>query len=156
MINISLLIGNSQIDGPGGLFDINATLPIIAIQFLLLMIILNILLYSPLLKIIDERNKYILNNLTKASETLIQANELTTQYEQELNNVRRSAQLEIANSQKIHKEILETELNISQKNIDNLLETITTDLMIKKDIALNSLETSVEALSSEIEKTLSI
>ena len=156
MINISLLIGNSQIDGPGGLFDINATLPLIAIQFLLLMIILNILLYSPLLKIIDERNKYILNNLTKASETLIQANELTTQYEQELNNVRRSAQLEIANSQKIHKEILETELNISQKNIDNLLETITTDLMIKKDIALNSLETSVEALSSEIEKTLSI
>jgi len=156
MINISLLIGNSQIEGPGGLFDINATLPIIAIQFLLLMIILNILLYSPLLKIIDERNKYILNNLTKASETLIQANELTTQYEQELNNVRRSAQLEIANSQKIHKEILETELNISQKNIDNLLETITTDLMIKKDIALNSLETSVEALSSEIEKTLSI
>jgi len=156
MINISLLIGNSQIDGPGGLFDINATLPIIAIQFLLLMVILNILLYSPLLKIIDERNKYILNNLTKASETLIQANELTTQYEQELNNVRRSAQLEIANSQKIHKEILETELNISQKNIDNLLETITTDLMIKKDIALNSLETSVEALSSEIEKTLSI
>ena len=150
MINISLLIGNSQIEGPGGLFDINATLPIIAIQFLLLMIILNILLYSPLLKIIDERNKYILNNLTKASETLIQANELTTQYEQELNNVRRSAQLEIANSQKIHKEILETELNISQKNIDNLLETITTDLMIKKDIALNSLETSVEALSSEM------
>jgi hypothetical protein len=51
---------------------------------------------------------------------------------------------------------LETELNISQKNIDNLLETITTDLTIKKDIALNSLETSVEALSSEIEKTLSI
>jgi len=156
MINISLLIGNSQIDGPGGLFDINATLPLVAIQFLLLMIVLNILLYSPLLKIIDERNKYILNNLTKASQTLIQANELTTQYEQELNKIRRSAQLEIANSQKIHKEILETELNISQKNIDNLLETITTDLTIKKDIALNSLETSVEALSSEIEKTLSI
>jgi F-type H+-transporting ATPase subunit b len=156
MINISLLIGNSQIDGPGGLFDINATLPLVAIQFLLLMIVLNILLYSPLLKIIDERNKYILNNLTKASQTLIQANELTTQYEQELNKIRKSAQLEIANSQKIHKEILETELNISQKNIDNLLETITTDLTIKKDIALNSLETSVEALSSEIEKTLSI
>jgi F-type H+-transporting ATPase subunit b len=156
MINISLLIGNSQIDGPGGLFDINATLPLVAIQFLLLMIVLNILLYSPLLKIIDERNKYILNNLTKASQTLIQANELTTQYEQELNKIRKSAQLQIANSQKIHKEILETELNISQKNIDNLLETITTDLTIKKDIALNSLETSVEALSSEIEKTLSI
>ena len=60
MLNLSILI--SEVSGPGGLFDINATLPIIAIQFLLLMIILNILLYSPLLKIIDERNKYILNN----------------------------------------------------------------------------------------------
>ena len=36
-------------------------------------------------------------------------------------NVRKEAQLEITNSQKIHKEILEIELNISQKYIDNLL-----------------------------------
>ena len=156
MINISLLICNSQIEGPGGLFDINATLPLIGIQFLILMVILNILLYTPLLSIIDERNEYILNNLTKASQTLIKANDLTAQYEQELNNIRKEAQLEITNSQKIHKEILEVELNISQNYIDNLLETITTDLINKKLIALNSLETIVESLCLEIETTLSI
>jgi F0F1-type ATP synthase membrane subunit b/b' len=71
-------------------------------------------LYSPLLTIIEERKEYILTNLGKASE--IEANKLTTQYEEELANVRREAQLEITNSQKIHKEILEIELNIS-KNI---------------------------------------
>ena len=79
MINISLLISSSEISGPGGLFDINATLPLVAVQFLLLMVILNILLYSPLLAIITERNEYILNNLAKASETLAKANKLTPQ-----------------------------------------------------------------------------
>ena len=100
--------------------------------------------------------EYILGNLAKASEILAQANELTTQYEQELSNVRKEAQLEITNSQKIHKEILEIELNISQKYIDNLLDTITKDLLDKKNTALNSLDTIVQSLCVEIETRLSI
>jgi len=100
MVNLSILISSSEVTGPGGLFDINATLPLVALQFVLLMVILNILLYSPLLTIIEERKEYILNKLAKASEILSQANELTAQYEQELSSVRKEAQLEITNSQK--------------------------------------------------------
>ncbi len=156
MINLSILISSSEVSGPGGLFDLNATLPLVAIQFVLLTIILNTILYSPLLNIIEERKEYILNNLSKASEILAEANTLTKQYEQELTNVRKEAQLEITNSQKIHKEILETELNISQKYIDNLLDTITQDLFTKRDIALNSLDSSVKSLCGVIETRLSI
>ena len=156
MINLSILISSSEVSGPGGLFDINATLPLVAIQFVILMVILNVLLYSPLLTIIEERKEYILGKLAKASEILSQANELTTQYEQELNSVRKEAKLEITNSQQIHKEILDIELNISQKYIDNLLETITEDLLDKKNTALNSLDVIVESLSTEVENLLSI
>jgi hypothetical protein len=39
--------------------------------------------------------------------------------------------------------ILDIELNISQKYIDNLLDSITKDLLDKKNIALNSLDTIV-------------
>nr|WAJ57614.1 ATP synthase CF0 subunit II [Actinocyclus sp. (in: diatoms)] len=156
MVNMSLLICSSETNGPGGLFDIDATLPLVAIQFVLLMIVLNILLYNPLLTVIAERNEYILNNLNKASETLSKSNELTTQYEEELSNIRKEAQLEITNSQKIHKEILENELNISQKSIDNLLDTITKDLSDKKNTAVNSLVTIVQSLCLEIETRLSI
>lgn len=156
MVNFSILISSSEVNGPGGLFDIDATLPLVAIQFVLLMVILNALLYSPLLAIISERKEYILGNLAKASEILSQANELTTQYEQELDSVRKEAQSEITNSQKIHKEILEIELNISQKYIDNLLATITKDLLDKKNTAFNSLDTIVQSLSVEIETRLSI
>lgn len=156
MINLSILISNSEVSGPGGLFDINATLPIVAIQFILLTVVLNALLYSPLLTIIEERREYILTNLAKASEILAEAKKLTEQYEQELTNVRKEAQLEITNSQKIHKEILETELNTSQKYIDNLLDTIQKDLISKKNIALNSLEDIVQSLCKDIETRLSI
>lgn len=156
MIDFSILISSSKVSGPGGLFDINATLPLVAIQFLLLMVLLNVILYNPLLTIIEERKEYILTNLSKASEILAEANKLTTQYEQELDSVRKEAQLEITNSQKIHKEILEVELNISQKYIDNLLDTITKDLLAKKDIALNNLDEIVESLCMNIETRLAI
>ena len=156
MINLSILISSSEVNGPGGLFDIDATLPLVAIQFLALMVILNIILYTPLLTIIEERNEFILTNLSKASELLSEANKLTTQYEKELENVRKETQLEITNSQKIHKEILEVELNISQTYIDNLLDTITKDLFTKKDIALNSLDEVVQSLCENIENRLAI
>ena len=156
MINLSILISSSEVSGPGGLFDFNLTLPLIAIQFVLLTVILNIILYNPLLTIIEERKEYILTNLSKASELLSEANKLTAQYEQELTSVRKEAQLEITNSQKIHKEILEVELNISQKYIDNLLDTIQKDLLAKKNIALNSLDEIVQSLCADIEARLSI
>ena len=156
MINLSILISSSEVSGPGGLFDFNATLPLVAIQFVLLTVLLNIILYNPLLTIIEERKEYILTNLGKASELLAEANKLTEQYEQELANVRKEAQLEITNSQKIHKEILEIELNISQKYIDNLLDNIQKDLLAKKKIALNSLDEIVQSLCVDIETRLSI
>jgi F-type H+-transporting ATPase subunit b len=156
MINLSMLISSSEVSGPGGLFDFNLTLPLVAIQFVLLTVILNVILYNPLLTIIEERKEYILTNLGKASELLSEANKLTAQYEQELTNVRKEAQLEITNSQKIHSEILEVELNISQKYIDNLLDTIQKDLLAKKNIALNSLDDIVQSLCADIEARLSI
>jgi F-type H+-transporting ATPase subunit b len=156
MINFSILISSSEVSGPGGLFDLNATLPLVAIQFVLLMFILNVTLYNPLLTIIEERKDYILTNLSKASDTLRKANELTTKYEQELEDVRKQAQLEITKSQKIHKEILEVEVNISQKYIDSLLDNITKDLLNKKEIALNNLDEIVQSLATNIETRLAI
>jgi F-type H+-transporting ATPase subunit b len=156
MINFSILISSSEVSGPGGLFDINATLPLVAIQFLLLMVVLNVILYNPLLTVIEERKEYILTNLSEASNILAEANTLTTQYEQELEDVRKQAQLEITKSQKIHKEILEVEVNISQKYIDGLLDNITKDLLNKKEIALNNLDEIVQSLATNIETRLAI
>ena len=156
MINPSILISNSETTGPGGLFDFGVTLPLVAIQFILLMVLLNIILYSPLLTIIEERKEYILSYLAEASKKLAQAKKLTSQYEEDLENTRKEAQLEIANSQNIHTEILNLELDISQKYIDSLLETVSTDLLNKKKSAIDTLDISVQALCTEVKTKLSI
>jgi F-type H+-transporting ATPase subunit b len=154
MVNFSILISNSEVSGPGGLFDFNATLPLVAIQFVLLMLILNIILYNPLLTIIEERKEYILNNLAQASEILTQANELTSYYEQELNKVRKEGQLLVTEGQKIHKELLDVELDASQVYLDKLLDANVEDLMNKQKIALSNLDKLVESLRYEITKKL--
>lgn len=151
-----MLLFSSELSGPGGLFDIDATLPLIAFEFSLLMIILNIILYSPLLTVIEERKEYILTKLGKASELLAEANKLTAQYEEELTSLRSEAQLEITNSQKIHKEILDLEINISQNYLDDLLNKVTIDFEEKRVAALNNLEESVQSLCDDINTRLSI
>ena len=154
MVNISTLIASSEVSGPGGLFDFNATLPLVAIQFVLLMLILNIILYNPLLTIIEERKEYILNNLAQASEILTQANELTSYYEQELSKVRKEGQLLVTEGQKIHKELLDIELDASQVYLDKLLDANIEDLLNKQKIALSNLDKLVESLRYEITKKL--
>ena len=81
---------------------------------------------------------------------------MTTQYEAELTRVRSEAQLEISNSQKIHKEILDLEITMSQNYLDNVLDEITNDFEEKRTVALNNLEESVQTLCDDINTRLSI
>lgn len=134
----------------GGLFDFDGTLPVIGIQFLIFMFLLNIILYTPLLNVINERNQYINKNLAQASIILTQANKLTKQYEDQLLKAKKEAQLEITTLQKLHKTILEIEVKSSQKIFDNYLAKILTNLKIEKSRILTSLEKEINSLTNEI------
>lgn len=148
MIKNSLLM--ISVEKLGGLFDFDGTLPLIGIQFLVLMFLLNILLYTPLLKVINERNQYINKNLAQASIVLTQANKLSKQYEVELLKVRKEAQIEISTLQKLHKNLLDNQLKSSQKIFDDYLIKITNNLKIEKSKILISLEKEIDSLSNEI------
>ena len=56
MTNLIFLLAEEQ---KGGLFDFNATLPLMALQILLLMVVLNLVFYTPVAKVLDERDEYI-------------------------------------------------------------------------------------------------
>jgi F-type H+-transporting ATPase subunit b len=157
MINFSILISSSEVSGPGGLFDLGATIPLVAIQFLLIMVILNIILYNPLLTIIEERQEYILTKLSQASEILAKANKLTTEYEQQLDNARKEAQLNITDLEEIYKGFLEYEVKVSQLEIDSLSKTFTNALIdSKEDIVRNNLKEITELLCDNVETRLSV
>ena len=138
----------------GGLFDIGATLPLVAAQFLLLMFILNLILYSPLTTLMNQRNDYILDNLTKASEMLVTAADLTAKYETELTETKKDAQQEIAKLQKLQKESFDNELNISQKYFDTAVQTIL-DNFAKDTVSINKiLSLEINSLANRIQVEL--
>ena len=138
----------------GGLFDFNATLPLMALQILLLMVVLNLVFYTPVAKVLDEREEYIRKNLTEASETLAKAEAITKQYEQDLAQERRESQLIIASAQKEAQEIVAMEINQAQKDTEALVNEATQQLNTQKEKALLALEEQVNTLSEQIKNKL--
>ena len=149
-MNEQIYILLAQEGGPGGLFDIGATLPLVALQFLVLMFILNSILYNPLITLMNQRNEYILDNLSKASEMLITAEELTTQYETELASTKKEAQQEISQLKKVQKESFDNELSLSQKSIDTLVGKILKNFAAKKETVLAGLGSEIDSLSTQM------
>ena len=141
-------------EGAGGLFDFNATLPLMAIQFVLLTVVLTFIFYKPVSKGLDERENYINGNLNQASEKLIKADELYKQYDEQLKTARVSAQAIIAQSEKEAKDVVASEINQARQDAAKLIERTNKELEAQKSLALQQLETQVDELSQLIKRKL--
>jgi F-type H+-transporting ATPase subunit b len=141
-------------EGAGGLFDFNATLPLMAIQFILLTVVLTFIFYKPVAKVIDEREAYINGNLTTASEKLIKADELYKEYDAQLKTARVSAQAIIAKSEKEAKDVVALEIDQARQDATKLIEQTNKELEAQKSLALQQLETQVDELSQLIKEKL--
>jgi len=141
-------------EGAGGLFDFNATLPLMAIQFILLTVVLTFVFYKPVAKVIDEREAYINGNLTTASEKLIKADELYNEYDEQLKAARVNAQAVISKSEKEAKDAVALEINEARKDAAKLIERTNNELETQKSLALQQLETQVDELSQLIKEKL--
>nr|YP_009565019.1 ATP synthase CFO B' chain subunit II [Gelidium galapagense]QBA96370.1 ATP synthase CFO B' chain subunit II [Gelidium galapagense] len=152
MIYITFLLSVQEADKAieGGLFDFNATLPLMALQFLLLTVILNLLFYKPVSFILDERDEYIKNSLTTASSSLLKANELIKKHEKELATSRRQAQEIIKKSQQEAQQMVSIKVKEAQQEAEKLIAEAYEQLNIQKEKALKTLETQVDTLSEKI------
>jgi len=151
---IFLLAQEAATKQEGGLFDFNATLPLMALQILLLMVVLNLVFYTPIAKVLDERDEYIRKNLAEASETLAKAEGITKQYEQDLSQERRESQLIITSAQKEAQEIVAMEIKQAQRDTEALVNEATEQLNTQKEKALLALEEQVNTLSEQIKNKL--
>ena len=141
-------------EGSGGLFDFNATLPLMAIQFVLLTVVLTFLFYKPVSKVIDEREAYISGNLSQASEKLVKADELYKQYDEQLKAARVNAQTIIAKSEKDAKDAVALEIGEARTDAAKLIAQTNKELEAQKSLALEKLETQVDELSQLIKEKL--
>ena len=141
-------------EGAGGLFDFNATLPLMAIQFVLLTVVLTFIFYKPVSKVIDDREVYISGNLTQASDKLLKADELYKQYEEQLKSAKANAQTVVAQSEKEAKDTVALEISQARTDATKLIERTNKELEAQKSIALEKLETQVDELSQLIKDKL--
>ncbi len=132
------------------MFDFNATLPLMALQFLLLAALLNAIFYKPLTKALDDRDNYIRDNQLGAAERLAQAERLTKEYEQQLADARRQSQAIIAAAQAEAQKITASRIAEAQQEAQAQREQAYREIEEQKQQALSSLEQQVDALSRQI------
>ena len=144
------LLAVEEVAKEGGLFDLDATLPLMAIQFLVLALILNATFYKPLGKAIDGRNEYVRNNQLDAQERLSKAEKLAEQYEQELSGARRQAQTIITDAQAEAQKIAAQKIAAAQQEAQAQREKAAAEIEQQKQQALASLEAQVDSLSRQI------
>ena len=76
----------------GGLFDLDATLPLMALQVVILTFILNALFFRPVGKAVEDREGYINTSRAQAKQQLAQAERLEADLRDQLKDARQQAQ----------------------------------------------------------------
>jgi F-type H+-transporting ATPase subunit b len=121
-----------------------------AVQFILLMVVLNAILFKPLTKVIEDRSTLISNSQTGAKEGLEQVNAITQQYEKALIDSRRQYQSIIAKAQAEAQKTASEQIAAAQAEAVAARETATRELAAQKVSAMAELEKQVDSLSQEI------
>lgn len=132
------------------MFDFDATLPLMALQFLLLAAVLNVIFYKPLTKVLDDRDNYIRTNNLDARERLAKAERLAGEYEQQLASARRQSQLTIEAAQNEAKKITAQKITQAQQEGQVQREQAAKEIEQQKQAAMATLEAQVDALSNQI------
>ncbi|MDC0834621.1 ATP synthase F0F1 subunit B' [Leptolyngbya valderiana BDU 20041] len=133
-----------------GLFAFDATLPLMAVQFLILVAILNAVFYKPLSNALDERDDYIRSTDRNARERLAKAKQLAEQYDKELASTRKQAQDTIAAAREDARKIANAEIADAQQEAIRAKEKAAAEIEQQKQAAMAELEQQVEALSRQI------
>ena len=132
------------------MFDFDATLPLMAVQFLVLTAILNAVFFKPLTQVLDERDEYIRSNDKDAAERLAKTEELARQYEQELADTRKEAQAIVIAAQTEAQDISDRRIAEAQKEAQEAREAAAAEIAQEKEAAMQSLEQEVSALSNQM------
>jgi F-type H+-transporting ATPase subunit b len=134
----------------GGLFDLDATLPLMAVQVVLLTFILNALFFRPVGRAVEDREGYITTSRADAKQKLAQVQRLEAELTEQLKEARQQAQKLILaaeqESDKLYREALAT----AQAEAIATREKARREIEAEKEQALGSLRTEADRLGALI------
>ncbi len=136
------------------MFDFDATLPLMAIQFLVLVVLLDKLFYTPFGKTLDDRSEYVRSRRLTAQERLDSSKKLAEQYEAELVDVRKQGQSIVATAQAEAQQVASAEIAEAQQAAQRQREAAQQEIDKQKQSAMAALDGQVDQLSNQIVEKL--
>ena len=125
----------------GGLFDINATLPLMAIQVVALTYILNSLFFKPVGNVVEKREKFVSNNIIEAKNKLSEVKKLEADLLTQLQSARTEAQRIVSEAE-----------NDSDKLYNEALDLANNEANASKEKARLEIESQTSAARDQLSK----
>ncbi|KAJ8638784.1 hypothetical protein MRB53_015478 [Persea americana] len=134
------------------LFDFNLTLPSIAAEFLLLMVALDKIYFTPLGKFMDERDAAIKEKLGSVKDTSQEVKQLEDQAAAVMKAARAEISAALNQMKKETTEELELKLAEGRKKVEAELAEALQNLERQKEETIKALDSQIAALSDQIVK----
>lgn len=134
----------------GKLFDFNLTLPVMAGQFLLLMVFLDKAWFTPVGKVLDERDALIRQRLSSVKENSGDVDKFAVEA-QSILKAARAEVTSLVNSQKQAKQAeLDKQYNEAKAKIGKEMDAAVAALEAESQAMLNRLDSQVEKISNDV------
>jgi len=134
----------------GGLFDLDATLPLMAVQVVLLTFLLNSLFFRPVGKVVEDREGYISTSRAEAKQKLAQVERLEADLTEQLRNARQAAQAAIVEAEQEVDRLYREALAEAEAEANRTREQARREIESQREQASAQLMAQVDQLSSQI------
>jgi F-type H+-transporting ATPase subunit b len=134
----------------GGLFDLDATLPLMAVQVVLLTFILNALFFRPVGRAVEDREGYVSTSRAEAKQQLAQALRLEEDLTDQLKEARQEAQKLIVEAEQQSDRLYRDALATAQAESIAVREKARREIETEKEQAMASLQADADRLGSLI------
>jgi F-type H+-transporting ATPase subunit b len=125
-----------------GISDLGINLPVLLgqlLSFTLLLIVLRLLVYKPVLKLLDERRERIQEGLNAADRGREQGEQAAREAQAQIESARREGQQIIANAQQVAQRIQEEGRQQALQQQDAMLERARSEIQLERDSAISEL-----------------
>ena len=145
-----LLFGATE----GGLFDFDATLPLMAVQVVLLTFILNALFFKPVGRVVEEREDYITTSRAEAKQKIAEAKRLEAELKDQLKEARQAAQKVINDAEQDSDKLYREAMALATSEANASREKARREIDAQRDSALTQLQSDADNLGKLIVERL--
>ena len=134
----------------GGLFDINATLPLMAIQVVILTYLLNSLFFKPVGKVVEKRENYVTTSITEAKSKLAEVEKLEADLLNQLQKARSEAAKIVNEAEKDSDKLFQEALDLANNEANASKEKARLEIESQTSLARDQLSKQADDLSELI------